>query len=114
PRSFLVSGRRIFELVKEMVGEIVFTLHDTHIVLTSGTVRLSLNIKDAEAFPSFPERIENLMQFDADYFLEMISKVAFLIPQNNANQALNGLLFEISLHGCSLTATDGHCLVQVT
>ena len=56
-------------------------------------VNFALNIKDAQEFPPFPERIENLMQLNAAFLLEMLDKVAFLIPQNNANPALNGLLF---------------------
>ena len=59
----------------------------------SGSVDLALNIKDAQEFPPFPERIENLMQLSASFLLEMLDKVAFLIPQNNANPALNGIIF---------------------
>src|SRR5581483_2259318 len=95
PRSFLVSGRRIFELVKELDGDIELQLNDQQLVVKSGKVRLSLNIKDAQEFPPFPERIENLMQLDSAFLLEMLNKVAFLIPQNNANPALNGLFLEI-------------------
>ena len=40
----------------------------------------------------------------------MLDKVAFLIPQNNANPALNGLYFEISDTEFKMTTTDGHCL----
>jgi DNA polymerase-3 subunit beta len=43
----------------------------------------------------------------------MLDKVAFLIPQNNANAALNGLLLEISDKDLKMTTTDGHCLAQV-
>ena len=40
----------------------------------------------------------------------MLNKVAFLIPQNNANPALNGLYLEISHTDLKMTTTDGHCL----
>ena len=91
-QSFLVSGKRIFDLVKELYDQIVFTFEDNQLSLQSGQVQLSLHIKDAETFPPFPERIENLMHLDAQFFVDMLEKVAFLIPQNNANPALNGLL----------------------
>ncbi len=113
PKSFLVSGRRIFEIVKEIDGDITFTITDQQLKLKSGTVNLALNIKDTQDFPPFPERIENLMQMDAPFILDMLNKVAFLIPQNNANQALNGLYLEISEHDFKMTTTDGHCLAQV-
>lgn len=113
PCSFLVSGRRIFELVKELDGSIEFSVDGKQLGLRAGLVNLSLNIKDAQEFPPFPERIENLMQFDAGYLLKLLNNVAFLIPQNNANPALNGLLLEVSQTCLTMTTTDGHCLAQV-
>jgi len=111
--SFLVSGKRIFDLVKELEGEITFCIEKNQLNVTAGFVNLSLNIKDAQEFPPFPERIENLMQVDSAFLLEMLSKVAFLIPQNNANPALNGLYWEIDSSGFRMTTTDGHCLAQI-
>jgi DNA polymerase III subunit beta len=112
-RSFLVPGKRIFDLVKELEGDIVFSLEHHQLIVRSGAVDVTLNIKDAQEFPPFPERIENLMQFDAQFLLHMLNKVAFLIPQNNASPALNGLFLEISTTNIKMTATDGHCLAQV-
>lgn len=112
-RSLLVSGRRIFELVKELEGDITFTLAEERLFLLSGSVNLSLNIKDAAEFPVFPERIENFMQISSSFLLDMFNKVAFLIPQNNSNPALNGLLLEISNKEIKMTTTDGHCLAQI-
>ncbi len=111
-QSFLVSGRRIFELVKELDGTIECSVEQDSLRLVSGSVNLVLNIKNPQDFPPFPERIENLMQFDAKILLELFNKVAFLIPQNSANPALNGLLLEFTRDEMSMTATDGHCLVQ--
>jgi len=113
PISFLVSGRRIFDLVKELDGDITFVVTDTQLCLQAQTVNLSLNIKDTTEFPPFPERIENLMQMDADFLLTLLNKIAFIIPQNNANTALNGLYLEIDQQELKMTATDGHCLAQI-
>jgi DNA polymerase-3 subunit beta len=113
-RSFLVGGKKIFELTKELEDQIEIQVNATNIIINSGSVHLSLNIKDAQEFPPLPERIENMMQLKASDLLEMFEKVAFLIPQNNANPALNGLLIEASPQQLRLTATDGHCLAQVS
>lgn len=113
-KKFLISGKRIFDIVKEMENEISFTLEPNQLKLKSNGVDLVLNIQEATNFPSFPERIENLMEIDATFFLQLISKVAFLIPQNNANQALNGMLLEVNDKGMSLVTTDGHCLACIT
>jgi DNA polymerase-3 subunit beta len=112
-QSFLVSGKRIFDLVKELEGDITFSFDAKQLGLKAGSVSVALNVKDAQEFPPFPERIENLMQLDATFLLDLLSKVAFLIPQNNANPALNGLLIEVDNNGLSMTTTDGHCLAQV-
>jgi len=112
-RSFLVSGKRIFDIVKELDGEIEFIIEAHQLMVKAGKVNLALNIKDAQEFPPFPERIENLMQLDSAFLLDMLDKVAFLIPQNNANPALNGLYLEISDAGMTMTSTDGHCLAQI-
>jgi DNA polymerase-3 subunit beta len=111
-QTFLVLGKRIFELVKELEGDITFHIVDNQLHLKLGSVSLALNIKSSEEFPPFPERIENLMELDAPFLLQMLSKVSFVIPQNNANPALNGLFWEISDKEFKMTATDGHCLAQ--
>ncbi len=111
--SFLVNGKRLFDIVKELDGDITFTLTPSQLILAAGKVNLSLNIKDAQEFPPFPERIENLMQFESKFLLDLIEKVGFLIPQNNANPALNGLYLEINKDNFIMTTTDGHCLAQI-
>lgn len=110
--TFLVSGRRIFDVVKELEGLITFELQDNQLTLKAEGVNLSLNIKDPAEFPPFPERIENLMSIEAKPLLSMLESVAFLIPQNNSNPALNGLFIEISPESLKMTSTDGHCLAQ--
>ncbi len=112
-KSFLVSGKRLFDIVKELEEDITFTLNKTQLSLTSGSVKLALNIKDAQEFPPFPERIENLMQLESSFLLTFLDKVGFLIPQNNANPALNGLYLEITKEYLIMTTTDGHCLAQI-
>ncbi len=112
--SFLVSGRRIWEVIKELEGPISCTITHHQLSLQAGDVNLALNIKDAQEFPPFPERIENLMHFDAPLLRKMLESVAFLIPQSNANSALNGLLLEVAQNALTMTTTDGHCLAQVS
>lgn len=111
--SFMVHGKRIYDIVREMDGQITCSVKDGMIFLNTSSVSLSLNIKDPQEFPVFPERIENLMAFQPKELLDMISKVSFLIPQNNVHQALNGLLLEIDQTGLIMTTTDGHCLAQL-
>lgn len=112
-KNFLVSGKRLFDLTRELEGTIDFAIDDNQVLLAAGSAQLSLNVKDSSEFPPFPERIENLMHLRAQQLLAMLDKVIFVIPQNNANPALNGLFVEINNDGMTMTATDGHCLAQV-
>lgn len=114
PQTFLVSGKRIFEVVKELEGAIECVITSSQITLATDAVKLALHIKNSEEFPPFPERIENLMQLDGTFLQETLDKVAFLVPQNNANPALNGLYIEVGQNGIKMTATDGHRLAQVS
>ena len=112
--NFLISGKRIFELVKELDGDIECTLGASQLHLKTGGVDLVLNIKDAAEFPPFPERIENMLEVQALFLLNLLNKVSFLIPQNNANMALNGMLLEFGPSQMSMIVTDSHCLARVT
>ncbi len=112
--SFLVSGKKLFDLMKELQEAVMCTFSGSQLLLHSESVHLSLHSKDAQEFPPFPEKIENLMTFKATDLLQMLSKVIFLIPQNNPNSSLNGLLLEVNDRQCTMTTTDGHCLAQVS
>jgi DNA polymerase III subunit beta len=112
--DFLISGKRIFELIKEMEGDIEFNFKENQLNLKAGGAKLLLNIKEAQDFPQFPERIENLMQINSEFLLELLNKVAFLIPQNNSNSALNGMLLEFNSDGMLMVATDGHRLAKIS
>jgi DNA polymerase-3 subunit beta len=111
--TFLISGKRIFELVKEIEGDIEFILSESHLKLKSTSVDLQLNIRSAEDFPPFPERIENLMQVDSSFLLKLLGKVSSIIPNNHSNNALNGVLFECNEKEMTFVATDGHSLVEL-
>lgn len=113
--QFLVPGKKIFDVVKELQGTISCTLEENQLLLRAEkNINIAFHIKEAHEFPPLPERIENLMHVDAPFLVEMLSKVSFLIPQNNATPALNALFLEISPRQFTLTTTDGHCLAQVT
>ena len=112
--SFLVSGKRIHDIIKELDGLISFSLDEQNLhIKTENNVSVILAIKDVSDFPPFPEGIENLMQLEAPDILGCLSKVTFLIPSNHSNPALNGMLLECNDDGLNMIATDGHCLVRV-
>ncbi len=112
PQNILIPGRRFFEVVRELEGAITCNFEDNQLAITTDTIELRLNVRDSEEFPPFPERIENLLSFEKRDLISLLDSVAFLIPQNNSNPALNGLLIEVDDKATSFTSTDGHRLAQ--
>ncbi|MBM3894564.1 DNA polymerase III subunit beta [Candidatus Dependentiae bacterium] len=113
-RSFLISGRRIYEIVRELSGMLEFSFIDAGIQLTAGEgVAFTLAVRDAQDFPAFPERIENLMHCESPFLLSLLDKVGIVVPQNNATKALNGMLLEAGPQGVAFVGTDGHSLAYV-
>ena len=111
--QFLVNGKRLYEVIKELEGTLTMALQSNQLHIKAFNIDFVVNTKDAESFPAFPERIENTMQISADILQKLFDKVSFLIPQNNANPALNGLYMEVGADGLTLTTTDGHSLAQI-
>ncbi|KKR97046.1 MAG: polymerase III subunit beta protein [candidate division TM6 bacterium GW2011_GWE2_41_16] len=113
PVSILVPGKRLFDLVRELDEELFFELNAQKIQIISGGTHATLAIQSPDAFPPFPERIENLLCCPTQQLVNMLDSIVFMVPQNASNSALNGLFVEIDKAGCSMTATDGHCLGHI-
>jgi len=113
PISFLVNGKRITDIVKELEGSITCTMTKNQLSLTTQAGLVNLNVMSADQFPPFPEKIENLTTITSATLAELLKSVAFVIPSQHTNAALTGLLWEIGPEGVLMTATDGHCLSQV-
>ncbi len=112
PQNILIPGRRFFEVVRELEGLVTCVFEQNQLAITTQSVEIRLNVRDSEEFPPFPERIENLLSFEKHDFQGLLDAVTFLIPQNNSNPALNGLLIEVDQNAISFTSTDGHRLAQ--
>ena len=56
----------------EKIAEFMKHKKDTQLNLKAGGVNLALNVRDSDQFPPFPERIENLMQTDSAFMLDML------------------------------------------
>lgn len=114
--QFSVHARRLMELVKDLDGNLSLSWNGSSLSISSDKnpdVGIVLATAPAENFPAFPERIENLIDIDAQFLRSAINQVDPLIPSGNANSALNGLLIEFNQEGLSFVATDGHSLAQL-
>jgi len=112
PLTFLVHGKRITDIIKELEGPITCSIENNQLSLRTQAGLVNLNLMSADQFPPFPERIENLTTMSSALMGELLKSVSFVIPSQHTNAALTGLLWEIGSHGVTMTATDGHCLAQ--
>lgn len=114
--KFTVHARRLMDLIKDLDGNLGFSWNGSSLSISSDKnidVGIMLSTGPTENFPPFPERIENLIDIDAEFLRSAINKVDQIIPSNNANPALNGLLIEFNEQGLCLVATDGHSLARL-
>lgn len=114
--QFTVHARRLMDLVKDLEGNLSFSWNGSSLSISSDKnkdVGITLSTGPTENFPPFPERIENLIDIDAGFLRSSINKVDQIIPSNNANPALNGLLIQFDKTGLCLVATDGHSLARL-
>jgi DNA polymerase-3 subunit beta len=112
PVTFLVPGKRIADIVKELEGAITCSVEQQQLSLRTNAGVVNLNLMNADQFPPFPERIENLTSIPSALMSELLKSVSFVIPSQHTNAALTGLLWEMDSAGIRMTATDGHCLAQ--
>jgi DNA polymerase-3 subunit beta len=108
----LIPGKRLYELVRELEGSITLELNGNHLTVMNATLRVVLNGQNPQDFPDFPERIENFMDIKALDLETLCNSTLFLVPSTHSHTALTGLLVEIDSQGITMTATDGHSLVQ--
>ncbi len=108
-----IPARKLFEIVKEMDGEVSLESADTQWVkVKSGKSNFRLASLSADDFPVWPslESTEE-MEIDSSLLLEMIDKSIYAAGESDTRYVLNGLLFHVKPSGALIVVgTDGHRL----
>jgi DNA polymerase-3 subunit beta len=108
-----IPARKLFEIVKEMDGEVNLESADTQWVkVKSGKSNFRLASLSADDFPVWPslESTEE-MEIDSSLLLEMIDKSIYAAGESDTRYVLNGLLFHMKPNGTLIVVgTDGHRL----
>jgi DNA polymerase-3 subunit beta len=108
-----IPARKLFEIVKEMDGEVNLESADTQWVkVKSGKSNFRLASLSADDFPVWPslESTEE-MEIDSSLLLEMIDKSIYAAGESDTRYVLNGLLFHVKPGGALIVVgTDGHRL----
>lgn len=111
-----IPARKMFEIVKEVEGELVCeSLDEQWLKLKSGASSFRLACLSSKEFPAWPGmEDEEEIFINAKVLVEMIEKTVYAAGESDTRYTLNGLLFHV-VPGVKITAvgTDGHRLALI-
>jgi DNA polymerase-3 subunit beta len=111
-----IPARKLFEIVKEMEGQITIESKDYQwLKVRSGKSLFRIACLSADEFPVWPS-IESTgeMEMQASMLLEMIDRSLYAAGESDTRYVLNGLLFHIKPDGThTVVGTDGHRLALI-
>ncbi len=113
--SACVPGRKLYEIVKELAGEIFFSLSKNVVKIQSGGAIYKLACLDPKEFPAWPAADgEKKLIVSKKTLGDIIRRTSYAAGDNDARYVLNGLLFHVKGADLSVVATDGHRLALVS
>ncbi|OGP95880.1 MAG: DNA polymerase III subunit beta [Deltaproteobacteria bacterium RBG_19FT_COMBO_56_10] len=115
--SVTVNARKLFEIVKELPGDIIDVASgkDDKVTLKAGKARFNVMGLPSKDFPVFPAIDETVMkELDAETFREMIDKTSFAVSTDETRYNINGFLLESGSGRVRMVATDGHRLALIS
>lgn len=112
--TICIPARKLFEIVKEMDGDILLETADTQwLKVRSGKSNFKISCLSPEDFPVWPSFEDGLERFELPVSLikEMIDRSLYAAGESDTRYVLNSLLFHIKTSGnLSVVGTDGHRL----
>ena len=116
--AIAVSGRKIYDIVRELPDGIVDISAEDGKLLTirAGKSLFKIAGFNKEDFPTLPEVMENeMIEVESQIFGDMINKTIFAVADADARHVLNGALLEIEKKegkkaAIRMVGTDGHRL----
>jgi DNA polymerase-3 subunit beta len=109
-----VPGRKLYEIVRELAGEISFSLAKNTLKVQSGGATYKLACLDTKEFPAWPA-VDGKQKFTVSKKTlgDVIRKTSYAAGNNDTRYVLNGLLFHVKDTALNVVATDGHRLALV-
>jgi DNA polymerase III subunit beta len=116
PGSLTVPGRKLQEIVKELVDEPVdISTRGDQIELRCGRSHFKLNGLPAADFPALPDiEFEQGWTASGKDLLSLIRHTAFAVSTEESRPVLNGVLWELRDGEMRMVATNGHRLARMT
>jgi DNA polymerase-3 subunit beta len=112
-----IPARKMFEIAREVDGDIVMEADGQWLKVSSGASKFKIACLSADEFPTWPsmENTEELL-IDTKNFIEMIEKSLYAAGESDTRYTLNGLLFHIQQGSkeAIVVGTDGHRLAYIS
>lgn len=112
-----IPARKMFEIAKEVEGDITMESEGQWLKVTAGASKFKIACLAAEEFPAWPsmENAEEVL-IDTKNFIEMIEKSLYAAGESDTRYTLNGLLFHIrqGSNEAVVVGTDGHRLAYIS
>ncbi len=108
-------AKKTAEIVRSLSGENVTLDSDNqHLTIQCGKSRFTVNGRDPEDFPRFPEQKEKAaFRVDPEILNRLIDKTGYAVSRDLTRPAMGGVLWEVSSRGLNMVSTDGHRLARV-
>ncbi len=113
--TFLVSGRKLADVVREASGErVVLQGKDLSLIVETGRARSILSGVDPTEFPDNPKLPEGVtVELPLVTIQELFDSVAFAVSKDEGRPVMCGVNWEIGKTEARMVATDGHRLALV-
>lgn len=109
-----VAARKLLDILRALPdsSDIVISLNDKRLIVSSGKSRFSLQTLPADDFPtvSQPLEYETSVILSQKSLKNLFSMVYFAMAQQDIRYYLNGLLLQVDGKTIKVVATDGHRL----
>ena len=108
-----VPARKLTDICKSLPegSRLEISQDEQKLIVKSGRSRFSLATLSADDFPNVDEDAEQSeFSISQSQLKRLIDRTSFAMAQQDVRYYLNGMLFELSVGGLKLVATDGHRL----
>lgn len=115
PGRLCLPARKLFEIVKELEGDITLESEDAQWVsVSAGKSAFRIACLAPEEYPAWPELTDaRTFSVEASVLLQMIEKTIYSSGESDTRYTLNGLLFHVKDGDLTVVGTDGHRLAYI-
>jgi DNA polymerase-3 subunit beta len=112
PGKITISAKKLFEIVKEFPNNLVSIKEKNNYWVEISCDKSVFNLVGLppDEFPKFPDKSNELFEFDSHSIDEMIESTVFSVSNDEAKFNLTGIFIKLDEGKINFVSTDGHRL----